>query len=203
MIKGGLRDHVAGGFFCYTVNTDWHEPHFEKMLYDNALLAALYLRATEVLNVPLYRRISLQTVDFMLAEMGVTRGRAAAGLVASLSSLDDKDRVAVPISGTARISSASSMPPTERIRGLDRAAVFELGYLSHKVRSASEQERARLETVLARLKSLRQSRSVPRDAKVLTGWNGLALAALSAAARADPRYRKDADALYAFVRARL
>ena len=207
MIKGGLRDHLAGGFFRYTVDPDWHEPHFEKMLYDNALLATLYLRAAEVLKEPQYRRIGLQTVDFMLAEMGVTRGSAADGLVASLSALDDKDREGGAYlwdrEDLKRILEAADYALVERIWGLDRAAVFELGYLPQEVRPASEQERARLETVLARLKSLRQSRSVPRDAKVLTGWNGLALAALSAAARADPRYRKDADALYAFVRARL
>jgi uncharacterized protein YyaL (SSP411 family) len=207
MIHGGLRDHVAGGFFRYTVDPDWQEPHFEKMLYDNALLAMLYLRAAEVLQQPLYRRIGLQTVDFMLAEMGVVRGSAAEGLVASLSALDDRDREGGGYlwdrEDLRRILGPDDDALAERVWGLDRAAVFELGYLPQEVRPASEQERARLETVLARLKALRQSRVIPRDVKVLTGWNGLALAALSAAARADPRYRHEADALYAFVRTRL
>ena len=207
MVTGGLRDHVAGGFFRYTVDPDWHEPHFEKMLYDNALLALLYLRAAEVMKDPLYRRIGLQTVDFMLAEMGVNRGSAADGLVASLSALDDKGREGGGYlwerEDLKRILKDADYALVERIWGLDRAAVFELGYLPQEVRPAGDEERARLETVLTRLKSVRQQRVIPRDTKVLTGWNGLALAALSAAARADPRYRKDADALYAFARARL
>ncbi|MGQ9860664.1 MAG: thioredoxin domain-containing protein, partial [Thiobacillaceae bacterium] len=207
MITGGLRDHVAGGFFRYTVDPDWHEPHFEKMLYDNALLALVYLRAAEVLGEPLYRRIGLQTVDFMLAEMGATRGSAAEGLVASLSALDDKDREGGGYlwsrEDLKRILNAGDYALAERIWGLDRAAVFELGYLPQEVRPANGQERARLKAVLTRLRSLRRDRVIPRDVKVLTGWNGLALAALTAAARVEPRYRKDADALFAFVRARL
>jgi uncharacterized protein YyaL (SSP411 family) len=207
MITGGLRDHVAGGFFRYTVDPDWHEPHFEKMLYDNALLTMLYLRAADVLKEPSYRRIGLQTVDFMLAEMGVSRGSAADGLVASLSALDDKDREGGSYlwdrEELRRILDAGDYALVERIWGLDRPASFEHGYLPQEVRPASAQERARLEQVLTRLQTLRQHRVTPRDVKVLTGWNGLALAALSAAARADARYRKDADALYAFARARL
>ena len=207
MIAGGLRDHVAGGFFRYTVDPDWHEPHFEKMLYNNALLALLYLRAAEVLGEPLYRRIGLQAVDFMLAEMSVTRGSAAEGLVASLSALDDKDREGGGYlwsrEDLERILNAGDYTLAERIWGLDRAAVFELGYLPQEVRPANGQERARLETVLTKLRSLRRDRVIPRDVKVLTSWNGLALASLTAAARFDPRYRKEADALFAFVRARL
>ncbi len=207
MITAGLRDHVAGGFFRYTVDPDWHEPHFEKMLYDNALLALLYLRAAEVLKEPLYRRIGLQTVDFMLAEMGVTPGSAADGLVASLSALDDKGREGGAYlwdrADLQRILKADDYALVQRVWGLDQAAVFELGYLPQEIRPAGEQERPRVEMVLSRLKSLRKQRVIPRDAKALTGWNGLALAALSAAARADPRYRTQADALYAFVRARL
>ncbi len=207
MITGGLRDHVAGGFFRYTVDPDWHEPHFEKMLYDNAQLALLYLRAAEVLKAPRYRRIGLETVDFMLAEMGVTRGSAADGLVASLSALDDKEGEGGGYlwdrEDLRRILTPDDYALVTRVWGLDRAAVFDLGYLPHEVRPASAEARARLETVLARLKTVRQQRVIPRDAKVLTGWNGLALAALSAAARVDARYRKDADALYAFVRTRL
>ena len=167
----------------------------------------LYLRAAEVLKAPHYKGIGLETVDFMLAEMGARRGSAVDGLVASLSALDDQGREGGGYlwarEELKRVLDAADYALVERVWGLDRAAVFELGYLPHEVRPASEQERVRLAPVLARLKTLRQHRAIPRDEKVLTGWNGLALAALCAAARADPRYRQDADALYAFVRARL
>lgn len=207
MTRGGLRDHVAGGFFRYTVDPDWQQPHFEKMLYDNAQLALLYLRAADVLDEPNYRRTALETVDFMLAEMGLLRGSAEEGLVASLSAIDDREREGGSYlwdrAELARVLDASTYALAERIWALDRPAVFEYGYLPIEVRPASDQERARLQTALARLKTLRQNRLIPRDVKVLTGWNGLALAALAEAARVEPSYRQHADALYAFVRTHL
>ncbi len=71
MIHGGLRDHLAGGFFRYTIDPDWRTPHFEKMLYDNAQLAMIYLRAARIFKNPAYREIAIETLDFMLSEMRV------------------------------------------------------------------------------------------------------------------------------------
>ncbi len=207
MATGGLRDHVGGGFFRYTVDPDWHEPHFEKMLYDNAQLGELYLRAAEVLKEPAYRRIGLETVDFMLAEMTVDKGSAARGLVASLSALDEKGREGGVYlwdkSALRRILGPQDYALLERVWGLERAAVFEGGYLPLEMRAPTQDERPRMDAVLARLKGVRQERIIPRDVKVLAGWNGLALAAFSAAARIEPRYRRHADALYDFVRSSL
>src|SRR3569833_2294696 len=61
MAARGMRDHIGGGFFRYTVDPDWDTPHFEKMLYDNAQLAVLYLRAATVLEQPRYREIARGT----------------------------------------------------------------------------------------------------------------------------------------------
>ena len=69
MAKGGIYDQVGGGFARYSVDGEWLVPHFEKMLYDNALLAACYLRAWEVIGSPLYRHVCEETLDWALREM--------------------------------------------------------------------------------------------------------------------------------------
>ncbi len=207
MRDGGLRDHVGGGFFRYTVDPDWHEPHFEKMLYDNAQLALVFLRAAEVLREPDHRRIGLETVDFLLNDMAVRRGSAARGFVASLSALDDKGREGGGYLWDKeilrRVLDPEALALVTRVWALDRAADFELGYLPQEKRPASPSDRQALAAVHAKLRGLRAQRRIPRDEKVLTGWNGLVLAALSAAAAVDPRYRPQADALYGFARRQL
>lgn len=207
MRDGGLRDHIGGGFFRYTVDPDWHEPHFEKMLYDNAQLALVYLRAAEVLKDPAYRRVGLETVDFLLNDMAVQAGSADAGFVASLSALDDKGREGGGYlwdrETLKRVLDPEEMALLTRIWALDQAADFELGYLPQEKRPPDTAERQTLSAVYAKLRALRAQRAVPRDAKVLTGWNGLALAALATAARVDTRYRRHADALYALAQDRL
>ena len=65
----GLRDHLSGGFFRYTTDPAWHTPHFEKMLYDNALLATVYLRAARIFKRPDFERVARETLDFMLTRM--------------------------------------------------------------------------------------------------------------------------------------
>jgi uncharacterized protein YyaL (SSP411 family) len=86
MAERGLRDHLGGGFFRYATDPEWLKPHFEKMLYDNALLADLYLRAAETLGDPALADVAYDTLDFMLAEL-----ERDGAFDASLSSVDDKD----------------------------------------------------------------------------------------------------------------
>src|SRR5438046_10497684 len=72
--EGGLHDHIGGGFFRYSTEPTWTVPHFEKMLYDNAQLAALYLDAAAAFHEPRYRAVALDTLDFMLREMTTEAG---------------------------------------------------------------------------------------------------------------------------------
>src|SRR5436305_8028501 len=69
MAFGGIYDQVGGGFHRYSVDDVWLVPHFEKMLYDNALLARVYLQAYQLTNNPLYRRIAEETLDYVAREM--------------------------------------------------------------------------------------------------------------------------------------
>ena len=69
MAKGGVYDHLGGGFHRYSVDERWEVPHFEKMLYDNALLAALYAEAFSETGDVFFREVSLETIGYMLREM--------------------------------------------------------------------------------------------------------------------------------------
>ncbi|MGD8927195.1 MAG: DUF255 domain-containing protein, partial [Thioalkalispiraceae bacterium] len=86
MAAQGLRDQLGGGFFRYVVDPNWQIPHFEKMLYDNALLAGLYYRAAGILAEPEYKNVANQTLDFILQELNTDSGAFAA----SLSAIDNK-----------------------------------------------------------------------------------------------------------------
>lgn len=191
MRRLGLRDHLGGGFFRYTVDPDWREPHFEKMLYDNALLARLYLRAADVLNAPHYRAVAEQALDFMLREMWHARG----GLVGSLSAVDGND-----IEGgyylwhpdtLRRLLSEHQMAVLDATWDLSGSPMWDLGYLPMAAHdSATLAERLELdhEEIEKQLTAIRQillrerrQRELPRDDKRLAGWNGLALSAFSLA----------------------
>jgi uncharacterized protein len=74
MYRGGIYDHIGGGFARYSTDSKWLVPHFEKMLYDNALLARLYLDAWKLTRKPLYRRVVEETLDWVLREMTSTEG---------------------------------------------------------------------------------------------------------------------------------
>ena len=87
MASQGLRDQLGGGFYRYAVDPGWQVPHFEKMLYDNALLASLYLKAAKILNEKDYEQIGRETLDFILEEMSDNTG----AFMASMSAIDDKN----------------------------------------------------------------------------------------------------------------
>lgn len=202
MARGGLRDHVGGGFFRYTVDPAWHTPHFEKMLYDNAQLAVIYLRAARIFNHPPYREIAIETLDFMLNEM-----RAGAAFVSSTSALDEQGR-----EGGAYLWNEAQLraiiAPEEyallaRIWGMDTAAEFDLGYLPMNRKEPAAGEQTRLKEIYSKLLHARKDRAIPRDIKLLAGLNGLALAAFSEAAGVAPRFRQAADQLHTFMLASL
>jgi hypothetical protein len=197
----GLYDHVGGGFFRYTVDPSWKTPHFEKMLYDNALLARVYLHAAQALRAPRYERVARATLDFMARELRTPDG----ALIASLSAVDDRD-----VEGGYYLWNADELaallPKSEaqvlRLAfGMQDAAPFAAGYLPLRSLPMVEVARqlgldtAAVESVLSqameKLRLARAQRTVPRDTKLLAGWNGLALAAFAEAARVtgEAQYR--------------
>jgi uncharacterized protein YyaL (SSP411 family) len=198
MAGGGLHDHVAGGFFRYTVDPLWQRPHFEKMLYDNAQLAMIYLRAAKVFNDPAYREIAIETLDFMLAEM-----RVGGGFISSISALSENGKEGGTYLWTEEqlktILEQDEYRLLARIWGMDSAAEFDLGYLPMNRTEPSPDEQKLLKKIYRKLLQVRKGRKVPKDTKLMAGLNGIALQAFSEAAAVDPRYRKAADDLRAFL----
>jgi uncharacterized protein YyaL (SSP411 family) len=194
MASQGLNDQLGGGFFRYTVDPAWQIPHFEKMLYDNALLAQLYLQAARVLQRDEYRIVGFRTLDFMLQELATPEGAFAA----SLSALDDQG-----VEGgyylwreedLRHYLSDSEWQVARLVWGLQGKPELEAGY--HLVQHQDLPEVARqlnlplseIETSLAsaqaKLLAKRKQRQIPIDTKTVAAWNGLTLSALALAVQA-------------------
>jgi uncharacterized protein YyaL (SSP411 family) len=189
MAAGGIRDHLGGGFHRYSTDRFWRVPHFEKMLYDNAQLAEVYVDAFQRTSRQPYRRIAEETFDFVLRELTDPRGGFYSALDAETDGVEGKcyvwtkDEVeAVLGADAARLFGA--------VYGLDRERNFEHGWvlqLRRPVAEAADELRvplAELEMQLAeqraRLLKARQARpALLRDDKVLTSWNGLMIRAFA------------------------
>ena len=203
MAARGLRDHVGGGFFRYTVDPGWETPHFEKMLYDNAHLAMLYLHAATVLRQPHYREIARSTLDFMQDELLDASG----GFYSSTSAVDATGREGATYLWEPDALKQQLPPATyaavERVWQLDAPRHFDEGYLPAEYRTPTASERQLLADAARILRPLRRTRSLPRDNKMNAGLNGLALSAFSQTIPLDPAYRSRADRLQRFLLAQL
>lgn len=158
MALGGMYDLVGGGFHRYSVDRQWLVPHFEKMLYDNALLVPAYLHGWLVLGDERYRRVVEQTVEYLLRELRLDHGGFASAQDADTDGVEGLTYSWAPGEGAPD--------------GL--LAEFELG--RSVLRGELDDE------LRARLLAIRARRPQPAlDDKALAGWNGLALAALAEA----------------------
>jgi uncharacterized protein YyaL (SSP411 family) len=177
MAAGGLYDIVGGGFHRYSVDARWVVPHFEKMLYDNALLVSAYLHAWVVTGEERYRRLVEQTVEYLLREMLLPSG--------GLASAQDADTDGVEgVTYTWTVEEWAAL-------GLDESLLEPFEHGRAIVRGELD------DATQARLLAIRAERPQPfRDDKAIASWNGLALAALAEAAR---RLERD-DWLAAAVR---
>ncbi len=169
MAAGGLYDVVGGGFHRYSVDARWLVPHFEKMLYDNALLASTYLHAWVVTGEERYRVVVEETIDYLLREM-----RLESGGFASAQDADTDGVEGLTYTWT---------PEEWGELGLDPALLEPFEHGREIVRGELDDE------TKARLLAIRDRRPQPfRDDKAIAAWNGLALAALAEAAR---RFERD------------
>ncbi|MBA3375568.1 MAG: thioredoxin domain-containing protein [Actinobacteria bacterium] len=162
MAAGGLYDVVGGGFHRYSVDARWLVPHFEKMLYDNAVLASAYLHGWLVTGRPRYQEIVEETIDYLVREMLLPEG--------GLASAEDADTDGVEgLTYTWTDEEAkSSGIPRELLEPFEHGRSIVRGQLDPELK--------------ARLLSQRGTRAQPfRDDKVLASWNGLALAAVAEA----------------------
>ncbi|MBV6701087.1 thioredoxin domain-containing protein [Kitasatospora aureofaciens] len=184
MARGGLHDQLGGGFARYSVDAAWVVPHFEKMLYDNALLLRAYLHLWRATGSPLARRVALSTADFLLRELRTPEGAFASALDAD--SLDEETGASVEgayyvwepgqlvdLLGPADAATAA------RLFSVTADGTFEHGTSVLQL-LADPEDFDEYEAIRARLFEARSQRPAPaRDDKVVAAWNGLAVAALA------------------------
>jgi hypothetical protein len=178
MAAGGMYDVVGGGFHRYSVDDRWLVPHFEKMLYDNALLASVYLHAWVVTGEERYRRIVEETLDYLIRDLRLPQG--------GFASAQDADTAGVE--GLTYTWTSEEVDDPGWLQPFEGRGIIRAG-LPAEAKQRLLEERQRREQPL-------------RDDKVVTAWNGLALAAFAEAAwRLDrPDYLDVALDLACFLR---
>jgi uncharacterized protein len=176
MALGGMHDLVGGGFHRYSVDAVWLVPHFEKMLYDNALLATAYLEAAAVTGEERYARVASDTLDFLLRDMRLPEGGFASALDADTEGEEGTTYVWTPAQLADALGAEDARVAAEHY-GVTEGGNFEGGTT---VLRAQGPPPADLDRIRAALLERRTRRPQPgRDDKAIAAWNGLALAALA------------------------
>ncbi len=210
MAYGGMYDQVGGGFHRYSTDDRWLVPHFEKMLYDNALLARAYLDAYRTTGVPLYKRITEETLDFVVREMRDPSGAFYSTQDADSEGVEGKFYVWTleefrEVVGPDADTLAKYFDVTEQGNWEEQSIlnVPRPPELFGKLEKLSTEELALMvDAAKKKLYAVREKRVKPgRDEKVLTDWNGLMLRAFSEAATYLGRddYRAVAEANAGFI----
>jgi hypothetical protein len=194
MAEGGLYDQLGGGFYRYSVDRRWQIPHFEKMLYDNGPLLALYAEAALATGEPLFRRIALETADWLLSDMRSPDGAFYASRDADSEGREGEYYVWTP--GEARdLLPDAQYTPLSRHLGLQEDANFEgrwhlsvrepLEEIAGDLACSEETLRKDIDAARVTLLAARAARIPPaRDEKILAAWNGLAIRGLAVAGKA-------------------
>ena len=178
MARGGLYDQLGGGFARYSVDREWVVPHFEKMLYDNALLLGVYARW----GTPLGDRVAAETADFLLRELGTAEGGFAAALDADSEGEEGRFYVWTPAQLVEALGEDDGRWAAALLE-VTAGGTFEHGSSTLQL-PADPDDPARWDGVRRRLMSARDARARPaRDDKVVAAWNGLAIASLVDAGR--------------------
>ena len=178
MARGGMYDQLGGGFARYSVDADWVVPHFEKMLYDNALLARVYLNLWRATGSELARRVAEQTCSWMRSELLTQEGGFAASLDADSEGEEGRFYVWRPAELTAVLGPEDG-EFAARVFGVTRTGTFEDGASVLQLR-ADPPDAERLARIRRALRTAREGRVRPgRDDKVVAAWNGLAISALA------------------------
>jgi uncharacterized protein len=178
MARGGMYDQLGGGFARYSVDAAWVVPHFEKMLYDNALLARVYAHLWRRTGDPLAGRVARETCAWMIRELRTPEGGFASALDADSDGEEGLFYTWTPAELTAELGDQDGRYAAE-VFGVTQAGTFEGGRSVLQLR-ADPPEPGRFAAVRDALLAARERRVRPgRDDKVVASWNGLAIAALA------------------------
>jgi uncharacterized protein YyaL (SSP411 family) len=200
MARGGIHDHLAGGFHRYSVDARWLVPHFEKMLYDNALLGRLYLNAYQVTGDPELRWVAEGTLEHLLTDMRAPEGGFYSALDADSEGEEGTFYIWTPAEVRALLDKETA-DLFMRCYDVSEAGNFEKSnilHLLHDLGAVAKREGVRLEALRELLQDARRIllearklREPPfRDEKILASWNGMAIRALAEAGGAlnQPRF---------------
>ena len=204
MAAGGIHDQLGGGFHRYSTDERWLVPHFEKMLYDNAQLAALYLAAWQITGQPHYREVTTDTLDYVLREMTAPDG----GFYSSQDADSEGHEGRYYVWSAAEIENALGAKDGrlfEQIYGVTSAGNFERRNILTGPRDAALPV-AKLASLRTRLLAVRALRVAPaRDNKILVSWNALMISTLACASRVleEPRYLTTAEQAADFILTRM
>jgi uncharacterized protein YyaL (SSP411 family) len=185
MARGGIYDQLGGGFARYSVDREWVVPHFEKMLYDNALLCRVYAHLWRSTGSELARRVALETADFMVSELRTNEGGFASALDA-----DSDDGTGKHVEGAyyvwtprqlREVLGAEDGELAARYFGVTEEGTFEEGSSVLQLPQQDELfDAEKVADIRRRLLAARAERPAPgRDDKIVAAWNGLAVAALA------------------------
>jgi hypothetical protein len=211
MARGGIYDHLGGGFARYSTDDRWLVPHFEKMLYDNALLSTTYLEAYQATRDPEFARVARETMDYILDRMTDPEGGFYATEDADSEGVEGKYYVwslaeVMAILGPDRGKTFAYVYDVTEHGNWEEANILNLPKTIAQAASLLGREekelRAELAQGRAKLLSVRDRRVPPgKDTKVLTSWNGLMLAPLAEGSRilGDERYLDTARKAAAFL----
>jgi uncharacterized protein len=178
MARGGIYDQLAGGFARYSVDAGWVVPHFEKMLYDNALLLRVYSHLARSTGAGWARRVADETAAFLVRDLGTAEGGLASALDADTDGVEGLTYVWTPAQLREVLGDDDGAWAAE-LFDVTPAGTFEHGSSTLQLRRDPE-DAPRLARVRAVLREARARRPQPaRDDKVVTAWNGLAIAALA------------------------
>ena len=202
MFRGGICDHIGGGFSRYSTDEKWLVPHFEKMLYDNALLAQAYLEAYRMACRPLYRRVAENTLGYVLRELTDERSGFYCGQDADSDGVEGKYYTFTP----EEIRSALGGPAGDRFCEwfcMTDEGNFEGKNIPNLITNARYEDENRLiEDDRRVLYPYRLKRTkLHKDDKVLTAWNALMIGTLADAWRIlqEPAYLQAAQKAHRFL----
>ncbi|MGE3808532.1 MAG: thioredoxin domain-containing protein [Gemmataceae bacterium] len=218
MARGGIYDHLGGGFHRYSTERTWTVPHFEKMLYDNAQLVEIYARAYKLTGNPFYKRVVDETLGFIARELTSPEGGIYSALDADSEEEEGRFYVWTGDELNKLLGDSAEAKLFRKVYGLDGPVNFEGKYyiltLPKSYAEAAKEAKlseAELEKQLAPLRKklfeVRAKRPRPfLDKKILTAWNGQMIAGYATAGRLleEPKYteaaRKAADFLLGTLR---
>ena len=210
MALGGIRDHVGGGFHRYSIDNEWLVPHFEKMLYNQAHIARAYLYAFQITGKPLFRRVAVQILDYVLRDMIGSNGEFYSATDADSEGEEGEFFLWTP--DEIREALGDNADFAIELYGVTQEGNFEgknILFLDSPPEQLAHESVQDLEIYLNRIAAIQEKMRVFRDrrekpfldTKVITAWNSMMIATLAEAGRIldDARYHEAAERAAEFL----